>query len=77
MDLFESPAPDDANRAEISSYYPSATQRAFEQNYLSFHDELPRVLRASTAVLLNEVAAASCRLCTSMPPTCTSTCTAT
>ncbi|BCL25498.1 class I SAM-dependent methyltransferase [Streptomyces aurantiacus] len=60
-DLFESPASDDANNAEIAQYHPSVSREAFEHNYLSFHDELPRVLQASTSVVPHEVAPASCR----------------
>ncbi|WP_326690822.1 MULTISPECIES: class I SAM-dependent methyltransferase [unclassified Streptomyces] len=60
-DLFDSPAPDAANGAEVSEYHPLATREVFEKNYLSFHDELPRVLEAPTSVLAEEVAADSCR----------------
>ncbi|TXL83607.1 class I SAM-dependent methyltransferase [Streptomyces sp. IB2014 016-6] len=60
-DLFESPAPDDANSAEIARYLPLATRQAFECNYLSFHDELPQVLQAPTSVVVDEVPTGSCR----------------
>ncbi|MER7694590.1 class I SAM-dependent methyltransferase [Streptomyces sp. NPDC097610] len=60
-DLFESPAPDDANNAEIAGYHPFVSRVAFERNYLSFHDELPRVLQAPTSVVPAEVRPASCR----------------
>ncbi|RAG82860.1 class I SAM-dependent methyltransferase [Streptacidiphilus pinicola] len=43
-DLFESEAPDSANSAEMDySYRETLTRRAFEANYLSFHDALPRI----------------------------------
>lgn len=45
----------------MSEYHPLATREVFEKNYLSFHDELPRVLEAPTSVLAEEVAADSCR----------------
>ena len=43
-DLFESEAPDSANSQEMDhSYRDTLTRRAFEANYLSFHDALPRI----------------------------------
>ncbi|MGA4840007.1 class I SAM-dependent methyltransferase [Streptomyces sp. G45] len=60
-DLFEDEAPDGANKAESAKSYPTLTKRAFERNYLSFHDELPRVLRAPSSVVPDEVAPRSCR----------------
>jgi hypothetical protein len=60
-DLFESEAPDDANGAETAKSYPTLTRDAFEANYLSFHDELPRVLQAPSSVVPGEVKPKSCR----------------
>ncbi|KIF76348.1 hypothetical protein QR77_25630 [Streptomyces sp. 150FB] len=60
-DLFESEAPDDANGAETAKSYPTLTRDAFEANYLSFHDELPRVLAAPSSVVPAEVKPKSCR----------------
>ena len=60
-DLFDSEAPDEANEREMRGSYSTLTRRAFEANYLSFHDELPRVLQAPTTVVPDEVAAGSCR----------------
>ncbi|WP_328583302.1 class I SAM-dependent methyltransferase [Streptomyces sp. NBC_00370] len=60
-DLFESDAPDKANNAETGKSYPTLTRDAFESNYLSFHDELPRVLHAPTSVVPAEVEPKSCR----------------
>ncbi|MFD5112792.1 class I SAM-dependent methyltransferase [Streptomyces sp. NPDC058220] len=60
-DLFESEAPDLANSAETAKSYPTLTRDAFERNYLSFHDELPRVLQAPSSVIPGEVEPKSCR----------------
>ncbi|MEU6377765.1 class I SAM-dependent methyltransferase [Streptomyces sp. NPDC046909] len=60
-DLFGGDAPDGANRAETAKSYASLTRQAFERNYLSFHDELPRVIEAPSSVISSEVAAKSCR----------------
>ncbi|MER6398729.1 MULTISPECIES: class I SAM-dependent methyltransferase [unclassified Kitasatospora] len=51
-DLFDSDAPDDENAAEMSmSYRKSLTRKAFESNYLSFHDALPEIIQAPTSAL--------------------------
>lgn len=60
-DLFEGDAPDDANRAESTKSYSRLTRRIFEENYLAFHDELPRVLQGPSSVVSSEVAPGSCR----------------
>ncbi|MGW2639559.1 class I SAM-dependent methyltransferase [Streptomyces sp. NPDC001348] len=60
-DLFEGDAPDDANRAESTKSYGTLTRRAFEENYLAFHDELPRVLHGPSSLVPAEVAPRSCR----------------
>jgi hypothetical protein len=60
-DLFESPAPDGHNNAETAKSYSTLTRDAFERNYLSFHDELPRVIHAPSSVIPDEVAPKSCR----------------
>lgn len=60
-DLFEGDAPDGANRAESTKSYSALTQRAFEENYLSFHDELPRVLPGPSSRVPDEVEPRSCR----------------
>ncbi|MGW0840407.1 class I SAM-dependent methyltransferase [Streptomyces sp. NPDC002787] len=61
-DLFESDAPDDANAAEAAkSYRSTLTRQAFEANYLSFHDELPRVLQGPSSIVPGEVKPRSCR----------------
>ncbi|MEV6052660.1 class I SAM-dependent methyltransferase [Streptomyces sp. NPDC052107] len=60
-DLFEGDAPDDANQAESTKSYSALTRRVFEENYLSFHDELPRVLQGPSSVVPGEVEPRSCR----------------
>ncbi|MER6567056.1 class I SAM-dependent methyltransferase [Streptomyces sp. NPDC001093] len=60
-DLFEGDAPDDANRAESAKSYGALTRRVFEDNYLSFHDELPRVLQGPSSLVPGEVEPDSCR----------------
>ncbi|MGW4562011.1 class I SAM-dependent methyltransferase [Streptomyces sp. NPDC004561] len=60
-DLFEGDAPDDANRAESTKSYSALTRRVFEENYLSFHDELPRVLQGPSSLVPAEVEPRSCR----------------
>ncbi|MEU0604056.1 class I SAM-dependent methyltransferase [Streptomyces sp. NPDC006393] len=60
-DLFEGDAPDDANRAESARSYRALTRRAFEENYRSFHDELPRVLQGPSSLVRAELEPRSCR----------------
>ncbi|MER6123380.1 class I SAM-dependent methyltransferase [Streptomyces sp. NPDC001795] len=60
-DLFEGDAPDDANQAETAKSYSALTREAFERNYLSFHDELPRVIQGPSSMVPAEVAPRSCR----------------
>ena len=60
-DLFEGDALDGANQAESTKSYASLTQRTFEENYLAFHEELPRVLKGPSSIVPAEVAPASCR----------------
>ncbi|MGW3414473.1 class I SAM-dependent methyltransferase [Streptomyces sp. NPDC000888] len=60
-DLFEGDAPDNANQAESTKSYSALTRRAFEENYLSFHDELPRVLQGPSSLVPSEIAPGSCR----------------
>lgn len=60
-DLFGGEAPDGANKAETAKSYASLTRQAFERNYLSFHEELPRVIEAPSSVISSEVASGTCR----------------
>ncbi|MEY9846611.1 class I SAM-dependent methyltransferase [Streptacidiphilus sp. MAP5-3] len=51
-DLFDSDAPDEANSGEMAaSYRDTLTRKAFESNYLAFHDALPIVVQAPTSVM--------------------------
>lgn len=60
-DLWDSEAPDDPNSAEMDRSYSTLTRRAFEANYLSFHEELPTLVQAPTSVITSRVRAGSCR----------------
>ncbi|MFG3280659.1 class I SAM-dependent methyltransferase [Streptomyces sp. NPDC048111] len=60
-DLFDSPAPDDPNSAEMGRSYATLTRRAFEANYLAFHERLPTVVQAPTSVIAGRVEPSSCR----------------
>ncbi|MEU9009526.1 class I SAM-dependent methyltransferase [Streptomyces sp. NPDC048479] len=60
-DLWDSPAPDDSNSAEMGRSYSTLTRRAFEANYLSFHDALPTLVQAPTSVITSRVSPGSCR----------------
>jgi predicted O-methyltransferase YrrM len=60
-DLFGGEAPDGANRAEATKSYASLTRQAFERNYLSFHDVLPKVIEGPTSLVPGEVAPGTCR----------------
>ncbi|MFF3437342.1 class I SAM-dependent methyltransferase [Streptosporangium sp. NPDC002721] len=60
-DLFESEAPEAANDAETSRSYSALTRDRFEENYLTFHDALPRIVHGPTSIILDHVAAESCR----------------
>jgi hypothetical protein len=60
-DLFDSPAQDDANSAEMRYSYATLTRRSFEANYLSFHDELPQVIQGLSSLVRDRVQASSCR----------------
>ncbi|RCG17399.1 class I SAM-dependent methyltransferase [Sphaerisporangium album] len=60
-DLFESDAPEEANNAETSRSYSSLTRDKFEQNYLTFHEKLPKIVHGPTSVILDHVAPNSCR----------------
>ncbi|WP_438295609.1 class I SAM-dependent methyltransferase [Streptomyces sp. HUAS TT7] len=60
-DLFDSPAPDDPNSAEMDRSYSTLTRRGFEANYLAFHEELPTVVQAPTSVIASRLKPDSCR----------------
>ncbi|MFE3184060.1 class I SAM-dependent methyltransferase [Streptomyces violascens] len=60
-DLFDSPAPDDPNSAEMGRSYSTLTRRGFEANYLAFHEELPTIVQAPTSVIASRLKPDSCR----------------
>ncbi|MET9297054.1 class I SAM-dependent methyltransferase [Streptomyces sp. NPDC003077] len=60
-DLFDSPAGDESNSREMAKSYSTLTRRAFEANYLSFHDELPTIVQGLTSVIRDHVEDESCR----------------
>ncbi|WP_431946964.1 class I SAM-dependent methyltransferase [Actinacidiphila sp. bgisy167] len=60
-DLWDSPAVDDPNSAEMDKAYATLTRRAFETNYLAFHDRLPTMVQGPTSVITSHVDAGSCR----------------
>lgn len=60
-DLFDSPAEDDHNLREMRRSYSTLTRRAFEANYLAFHDVLPEVFQAPTSTLTGRLAPGSFR----------------
>ncbi|KIZ18681.1 class I SAM-dependent methyltransferase [Streptomyces natalensis] len=60
-DLFDSPAEDASNSQEMNKSYATLTRRAFEANYLSFHDELPSIVQGLSSVVRDHVADDSVR----------------
>ncbi|MFJ9853488.1 class I SAM-dependent methyltransferase [Streptomyces sp. NPDC101150] len=60
-DLFDSPAEDSSNSKEMKKSYATLTRRAFEANYLSFHDELPTIVQGLSSVVRDHVADDSVR----------------
>jgi hypothetical protein len=60
-DLFGAEPSDGANRTENARSYKTLTRQAFEDNYLAFHDELPVIVQAATADIVDHVSPGSCR----------------
>ncbi|MFG2894685.1 class I SAM-dependent methyltransferase [Streptomyces sp. NPDC048248] len=60
-DLFDSPAEDVSNSREMKKSYATLTRRAFEANYLAFHDELPTIVQGLSSVVREYVADDSVR----------------
>ncbi|MFI1203772.1 class I SAM-dependent methyltransferase [Streptomyces sp. NPDC020883] len=60
-DLFDSPAEDALNSKEMAKSYATLTRRAFEANYLAFHDELPVIVQGLSSSVVEHVAADSVR----------------
>jgi hypothetical protein len=61
VDLFDLARADKSIRPGARRAYADLTQATFERNYLSFHRELPTVVRGRTDVVSDHVAAGSCR----------------
>jgi FkbM family methyltransferase len=60
-DLFDLAHDDDSIRPGARTAYATLTQKDFEDNYLAFHDELPIIVRGRSDVIVDHVAAGSCR----------------
>ncbi|GCD37307.1 hypothetical protein OEIGOIKO_05095 [Streptomyces chrestomyceticus JCM 4735] len=60
-DLFDSPAEDASNSKEMAKSYATLTRRAFEANYLAFHDELPEIVQGLSSSVAQHVEPGSCR----------------
>ena len=57
VDLFETAAGDDHNRAENDAWYPGLTRAGFEANYLRFHDRLPTIVQGPSPQIEGAAAA--------------------
>lgn len=62
VDVFEDPAEDNRQQAEHDRFYAGLTRQRFEENYLRFHDSLPKVIEATSNEALPSIASDSCRL---------------
>ncbi|MFE1775363.1 class I SAM-dependent methyltransferase [Streptomyces sp. NPDC059008] len=60
-DLFDSPAEDASNSKEMKKSYATLTRRAFEANYLAFHDELPTIVQGLSSMVSDHVDPGSVR----------------
>ncbi|GAA3177186.1 MULTISPECIES: class I SAM-dependent methyltransferase [Streptomyces] len=60
-DLFDSPAEDASNTKEMAKSYATLTRRAFEANYLAFHDTLPDIVQGLSSRVRDHVAEGSVR----------------
>src|SRR4051795_2361016 len=60
-DLFDGPAPDQANAGEMLKSYSTLTRLGFETNYRVFHPDLPTIVQGPTSVILEHVSPDSCR----------------
>ncbi|MFI6766975.1 class I SAM-dependent methyltransferase [Streptomyces sp. NPDC050355] len=60
-DLFDSPAEDASNSKEMRKSYATLTRRAFEANYLAFHDELPTIVQGLSSIVSDHVEPGSVR----------------
>ncbi|MFE7785138.1 MULTISPECIES: class I SAM-dependent methyltransferase [Streptomyces] len=60
-DLFDSPAEDSSNSQEMKKSYATLTRRAFEANYLAFHEELPTIVQGLSSIVTDHVEEGSVR----------------
>ncbi|MGW8976522.1 class I SAM-dependent methyltransferase, partial [Streptomyces platensis] len=60
-DLFDSPAEDASNSQEMKKSYATLTRRAFEANYLAFHEELPTIVQGLSSLVSEHVDEGSVR----------------
>ncbi|MFI5526468.1 class I SAM-dependent methyltransferase [Streptomyces platensis] len=60
-DLFDSPAEDASNSQEMRKSYATLTRRAFEANYLAFHEELPTIVQGLSSLVSEHVDEGSVR----------------
>ncbi|WP_405838761.1 class I SAM-dependent methyltransferase [Streptomyces platensis] len=60
-DLFDSPAGDASNSQEMQKSYATLTRRAFEANYLAFHEELPTIVQGLSSLVSEHVDEGSVR----------------
>ncbi|WP_395370990.1 class I SAM-dependent methyltransferase [Streptomyces tubercidicus] len=60
-DLFDSPAGDVSNSREMRKSYATLTRRAFEANYLAFHEELPTIVQGLSSIVSDHVDEGSVR----------------
>ncbi|QIY55780.1 class I SAM-dependent methyltransferase [Streptomyces sp. RPA4-5] len=60
-DLFDSPAEDSSNSQEMQKSYATLTRRAFEANYLAFHEELPTIVQGLSSLVSEHVDEGSVR----------------
>ena len=65
LDLFGAdPDPTDLNnRKEIRSSYRTLSQQQFEENYLTLHESLPRIIRGPSSEIMEHVVPGSVRFC--------------
>ncbi len=61
VEHFDDSAEATANRRENQTSYPNLTRRAFEESYLSIHDELPVVVQGFSSEVVDHVAPGGAR----------------
>lgn len=61
-DLFDTAGSEEAIAPDVRSYYADLTQKTFEENYTSFHPELPVIVRGLSSSIVDHVKPGACRL---------------